>query len=403
MKASTELVPGGGVTSPKGFLAGATSAGIKNNGEDCLDLGILFSEVPCTAAAVFTTNRVKAASVVLSQQRLRRGQAVALVVNSGNANAFTGERGLADAAEMTELAAHHVGVSAESVLVASTGIIGRPLPMESIRAALPGVALTADGGHDLARAIITTDTTPKEVVVRAEEGNFSVGGMAKGSGMIHPDMATLLCFLTTDAGVDVEFLREALREAVDISFHMVSIDRDTSTNDTVLIMANGLSGSGPVTPGSRQAESFQQALNQACIYLAREIARDGEGATRLIEVKVSGAASVADARLAARTIAGSSLVKAAVHGSDPNWGRVVMAAGYSGAELAADKLELDVGGICLVKNGCPLAFNREEVARVLNGPEVSISLNLNIGSAEATAWGCDLSEEYVTINSVYTT
>jgi glutamate N-acetyltransferase/amino-acid N-acetyltransferase len=227
--------------------------------------------------------------------------------------------------------------------------------------------------------------------------------MAKGSGMIHPDMATLLCFLTTDAGVDVDFLRKALREAVDVSFHMVSIDRDTSTNDTVLIMANGLSGSGGVAPGGRQAEVFQQALNHACIYLAREIARDGEGATRLIEVNVSGAASEADARRAAKTIAGSSLVKAAVHGSDPNWGRVIMAAGYSGARLAADKLELDIGGICLVKNGSPLAFSREEVVRVLDSPEVYITLNLNVGRAEATAWGCDLSEEYVTINSVYTT
>lgn len=403
MEASIKLVPGGGVTSPRGFLAGATSAGIKNNGEESLDLGILFSEVPCTAAALFTTNRVKAAPVVLSRQRLRQGQAMAMVVNSGNANACTGEQGLADAAEMTELAARHVGVSMESVLVASTGIIGRPLPMENIRAALPGLALTADGGHDLAKAIITTDTVPKEVAVRAEEGNFIIGGIAKGSGMIHPNMATLLCFLTTDAGVDVDFLRKALREAVDISFHMVSIDRDTSTNDTVLIMANGLSGSGPVAPGSRQAEVFQQALNQACIYLAREIARDGEGATRLIEVKVSGAASVADARMAAKTIAGSSLVKTAVHGSDPNWGRVIMAVGYSGAEMAADKLELYIGDICLVKNGRPLAFNREEVGRVLDSPEVSISLNLNIGSAGATAWGCDLSEEYVTINSVYTT
>ncbi len=403
MKASTELVPEGGVTSPKGFLAGATSAGIKSNGEGCLDLGILFSEVPCTAAAVFTTNKVKAAPVVLSQQRLRQGQAVALVMNGGNANACTGEQGLADAAEMAELAARRAGVSAEDVLVASTGIIGRPLPMERIRAVLPKVVLTADGGHDLARAIITTDTATKEVAVRAEEGDFIVGGMAKGSGMIHPDMATLLCFLTTDASVDVDFLGKALREAVDISFSMVSIDRDTSTNDTVLIMANGLSGSERIAQGSRQAEVFQQALNQVCVYLAREIARDGEGATRLIEVSVSGAASVADARLAARTIAGSSLVKAAVHGSDPNWGRIVMAAGYSGAKLAADKIELNIGGICLVKNGCPLAFNREEVVRLLDKPEVSIALNLNIGSAGATAWGCDLSEEYVTINSVYTT
>jgi glutamate N-acetyltransferase/amino-acid N-acetyltransferase len=213
----------------------------------------------------------------------------------------------------------------------------------------------------------------------------------------------LLCFLTTDAGVDVDFLRLALREAADISFNMVSIDGDTSTNDMVLIMANGLAGGETIKKGSRQAEIFQQALNHVCVSLAKAIARDGEGATRLIEVKVSGAASTADARLAARTIAGSPLVKATVHGSNPNWGRVVAAAGRSGAEVVADKCELHIGNVCLVKNGCPLSFNREEVVRLLDGDEVSIALNLNLGSGEAVAWGCDLSEEYVTINSEYTT
>jgi glutamate N-acetyltransferase/amino-acid N-acetyltransferase len=403
MEASTVLVPEGGVTSPKGFLAGATSAGIKNKGKDSLDLGILLSEVPCTATAVFTTNRIKAAPVVLSRQRLKGGKATALVVNSDNANACTGEQGMADAVEMAELVARHIGVSAEDVLVASTGIIGEFLPMERIRAAVPRIVLSADGGHELARAIITTDTAPKEAAFRVDGGDFIIGGMAKGSGMIHPSMATLLCFLTTDAGVDVDFLRLALREAVDISFNMVSVDGDTSTNDMVLIMANGLSGGESIVKDGKQAEVFQQALNQICIYLAKAIARDGEGATKLIEVTISGAVSMADARLAARTVVSSPLVKAAVHGSDPNWGRVAMAAGYSGAELAADRLDLDIGGIYLVKNGCPLSFDKKEVIKLLDGSEIAINLNLNLGSAEATAWGCDLSEEYVTINSEYTT
>ncbi len=403
MKARVESIPAGGVTSPKGFYAGATYAGIKNQAEDCLDLGILFSKEPCVTAAVFTTNKIKAAPIVLSQQRLIGGRAGAVVVNSGCANACTGEQGLADADEMAELAAKHVGVSPADVLVASTGIIGRRLPMERIRAGIGQIVLEVGGGHELARAIMTTDTVPKELAVRAGEGDFIIGGTAKGSGMIHPELATLLCFLTTDASVDLDFLRLALREAVDISFNMVSIDGDTSPNDIVLIMANGLAGGKTVARGSRQAAVFQQALNHVCVNLAKDIARGGEGATRLIEVNVSGAASAADARLAARTIAGSTLVKAAVHGSDPNWGRVVAAAGRSGAEVVADKCDIYIGNICLVKNGCPLSINREEVVRLLDGSEVNIALNLNLGSDEAAAWGCDLSEEYVTINSEYTT
>jgi glutamate N-acetyltransferase/amino-acid N-acetyltransferase len=403
MKAGVEFIPSGGVTSPRGFSAGATYVGIKKKAEDCLDLGILFSEAPCTAAAVFTTNKIKAAPIVLSQQRLQGGRAVALVVNSGCANACTGEQGMADAVEMAELAAERVGVSPEDVLVASTGIIGQWLPMERIRAGMGELVLAADGGHELTRAIMTTDTVPKEVAVRAGESDFIIGGTAKGSGMIHPELATLLCFLTTDASVDAAFLRRALREAVAISFNMLSIDGDTSPNDMVLIMANGLARGEPVGKGSRQAEVFQQALNQVCTHLARAMARDGEGATKLIEVTVSGAASVADARLAARTIVSSPLVKAAVHGSDPNWGRVVAAAGQSGAKLTERKIDLYIGNIRLVSNGCPLSFNRVEVVKLLDGSEVAIALNLNLGSAEATAWGCDLSEEYVTINSQYTT
>ncbi len=402
MKTGLEFVPSGGVTSPRGFLAGANSAGIKY-GKSRLDLGILFSEAPCTAAAVFTTSRIKAAPVVLSQRRLNSGRVVAVVVNSGCANACTGRSGLADAASMAELAAKRIGAEPEEVVVASTGVIGPRLPMERIRAGLERVTLAADGGHDLARAIMTTDTVSKEVAVRAESGGFVIGGMAKGSGMIHPDMATMLCFLTTDAGVDADFLGLALKEAVDVSFNMVSVDGDTSPNDMVLIMANGLAGGELILPGGRWAETFRQALNMVCVHLAKAIARDGEGATKFIEVTVSGAASVADARRAARTIVSSPLVKTAVYGSDPNWGRVVAAVGRSGAKLEEARIDLYIGGVCLVKGGCQVPYNNEEVVKLLDGGEVSIALNLNLGDGEASSWGCDLSEEYVRINSQYTT
>jgi glutamate N-acetyltransferase/amino-acid N-acetyltransferase len=287
------------------------------------------------------------------------------------------------------------------VLVASTGVIGTMLPMDRIGAALPNVKLSVEGGHDLARAIMTTDTVPKESAVKA--GDFIIGGMAKGSGMIHPDLATMLCFLTTDAAVDIGFLKQALRQAVEISFNMICVDNDNSTNDMVLIMANGMNGGEEIKTGSRQAGVFQKALNELCVHLAKGIVRDGEGATKLIEIIVKGAANRDDARRAARLIVSSSLVKSAVHGSDPNWGRVLAAAGRSGVELEPEKLELHVGGIRLVKNGAQVAFDEEKVVGHLDGREVYMTLDLNIGEAEATAWGCDLSEEYVTINSDYTT
>jgi glutamate N-acetyltransferase/amino-acid N-acetyltransferase len=398
MEAEIETVPGGTVTSPEGFFAGATSAGISKKAGEKLDLGILFSEAPCVAAGVFTTNRLKAAPVVLSQQRLKQGKAGAVVVNSGCANAFTGEEGLAHAAEMAELAAEGIGILPEDVLVASTGVTGVPLPMKQIRSSIDQIILSRDGGHELVKAMMTTDTFAKETAVKVRVGDseFTIGGVAKGSGMIHPDLATLLCFLTTDAAVEKDFLKKALRQAVDVSFNMISIDGDTSPNDMVLLMANGLAG-------SVQAEAFQQALEQVCIYLARCIARDGEGATKLIEVIVDGAVSLAEARLAARTVVSSPLVKAAVHGDDPNWGRVMAAVGRSGVDVEESKLDLYIGGIPLVKGGRALPFSKRGVIQLLKGKEVSLSLNLNLGSAKATAWGCDLSEEYVTINSRYMT
>jgi len=405
MEAKIEFIPWGTVTSPKGFQAGAIYAGINKKAKHGLDLGILSSEVPGVAAAVFTTNRIKAAPVILCQERLQKGRAVAVVVNSGCANALTGEQGLADATEMAKLAAEGIGLSSEDVLVASTGVMGQPLPMKLIRAGMERIALFTDGGHNLAKAMITTDTIPKEtaVAVTIDGSEFIIGGVAKGSGMIHPNLATMLCFLTTDAAVDLDFLKLALRKAVDISFNMVSIDGDTSPNDMVLIMANGLAGNEPISQGSGRADVFQQALDKVCIYLAKSIARDGEGATKLIEVTVNGAISDAEARLAARTVVGSPLVKAAVHGSDPNWGRIIAAVGRSSVEVVETKIDLYIGDIHVVQEGRPLPFSKQSLVRVLDRSEVPISLNLNLGTATATAWGCDLSEEYVTINSQYTT
>ncbi len=396
--AKIETIPQGTVTSPEGFLAGAVSAGINKNAAGKLDLAVLFSETPCTAAALFTASKLKSAPVLLSQQRLKKGKAGAVVVNSGCANAFTGKEGYTHAAEMAELAAKGIGLEPEDVLVASTGVIGVPLPMERISSGLKRVVLSHDGGHELAKAIMTTDTVPKEIAVRVKAGDsqFTIGGVAKGSGMIHPNLATLLCFLTTDAALEKGFIEKALKKAVEASFNMVSIDGDTSPNDMVLLMANGRGGKAP-------ADAFEQALEQVCVYLAKSIAADGEGATRLIEVTVAGAASRLEARTAARAVVSSSLVKAAVHGADPNWGRVVAAVGRSGVRVEETKLALAIGDIPLLKAGSPLPFDKRALVQLLKEKEVTISLDLNLGSGRATAWGCDLSEEYVTINSQYMT
>lgn len=398
MAAKIETIPEGTVTSPEGFFAGATSAGINKKAPDKPDLGILFSEAPCVAAGVFTSNRIKAAPVVLTRERLKKGKGGAVVVNSGCANACTGEQGMKDAIQMAKLAAGGIGLLPEQVLVASTGVIGVPLPMKQIVPAIEQVVLSREGGHGLARAMMTTDTFAKETAVRVKGGGseFIIGGVAKGSGMIHPDLATLLCFLTTDASVELEFAKSALKKAVDISFNMVSIDGDTSPNDMVLLLANGRAG-------VKAPDAFAQALAQVCIYLAKRIAADGEGASKLIEVTVSGVRNPAEARLAARTIVSSPLVKAAVHGADPNWGRIMAALGRSGVEVEEAKTELYIGDIQLLKAGAPLPFNKQGVIRLLEGKEVAIRLNLNLGSDSATAWGCDLSEEYVRINSQYMT
>jgi len=405
MKAQFKSVPGGTVTSPEGFFAGAVSAGINKQAAGKLDLAVLFSETPCVVVGMFTTNKLKSAPVRLTRQRLEGGKAGAVVVNSGCANAFTGEHGLVDAAEVASLVAEDIGINPEDVLVASTGVIGVPLPMKRIRPAVEQIIMSRDGGHDLAKAMMTTDTVPKETAVSVKVGDsqFTVGGAAKGSGMIHPDMATLLCFLTTDALVERSFLGEALKRAVDLSFNMISVDGDTSPSDTALILANGMAGGEPITVENPQADAFQQALEQVCVYLARLIAADGEGATKFIEVVINGAANLSQARRAARAVVSSALVKAAVHGADPNWGRVVAAVGRSGADMDEAKIDLFIGDIQVVRAGRALNSGKRVVNKLLKDKEINLRVDLNLGEGSATAWGCDLSEEYVAINSEYMT
>jgi glutamate N-acetyltransferase/amino-acid N-acetyltransferase len=396
-----KAIDSGTVTSPQGFVAGAVSVGIKGGGK--LDLAILCSEKPCTAAGVFTTTAIKSAPVMLSQERLKAGKAQAVVVNSGCANASTGDSGMADAVEMAKLVSEKLDLSTDDVLVASTGMIGIPLPMDRVRDGIRRIKLTADGGHEMARAILTTDTLPKEIAisVESEQGEFIIGGVAKGSGMIHPDMATMLCFLTTDADVEAGFLQSALQKAVNVSFNMITVDSDTSPSDTVAILANGMAGNEKID--SSNGEPFQRALDEVCLYLAKFVARDGEGATKLIEVTVEGALNEVQARLAARIIAGSSLFKAAMHGNDPNWGRVLAALGRCGAKVDEKKVDGYLNGVCVMKQGSILPFDRQAVGNSLAGEEVSVRLHLNLGQGKAVAWGCDLSEEYVTINSTYST
>jgi glutamate N-acetyltransferase/amino-acid N-acetyltransferase len=326
------------------------------------------------------------------------------VANSSCANACVGEQGLADAIEMAKLAATKLHVSPEQVLVASTGVIGVPLPMDKIRLAIPKIKPSRRGGHDFCRAIMTTDTRPKEIAVQVDldGGKFTVGGAAKGAGMIHPNMATMLCFIATDAAVSADFLAAALHKAVNCSFNMISVDSDTSPSDCVFLLANGLADNQPIACNS--GDAFQEALNAVCTHLAKSIARDGEGATKLIEVTVEGAENEVWARQAARTIASSSLVKAAIHGNDPNWGRIVAALGRSGARVREDRLDVYLNDVCVMKQGCPIAFSKAEIMSSLSqGDDVLIKCCLNLGDGRAMSWGCDLSEEYVTINSAYTT
>ena len=406
MVAMVELINDGSVTSAKGFAAGGTYAGLKTQGEGVLDLGILLSDAPANLAATFSTNKILSPSVVLSRERAGRGSARGVVANSGCANCCVGEQGLTDAAELTDLAAAHIGVDAEDMLVCSTGMIGVELPMALLRQNVSNISLSADGGHDFARSIMTTDTRHKEIAVSVELDGRKVviGGAAKGVGMIHPNMATMLAFVATDAPVEQGFLQAALGRAVEASFNMCSVDGDQSTNDTVLLFANGQAGGAEIGADSAAAADFEDALTYVCVSLAKDMVRDGEGAKKLIEVVVGEAASLADARKAAREISTSSLVKAMVHGNDPNWGRIMMALGKSGADMDESKIDIFVDDIKIVEGGIAIPYHKDSVVSAMaSSPDVRFRVNLSMGGATATAWGCDLTEEYVTFNSAYST
>ncbi len=406
MSGAIEFIAGGTVTTPQGFQAGATYAGLKTFAEDKLDLAVLLSEAPAAAAGVFTTSTVKSPTVTVNRQRLGQGIPMrAVIVNAGIANACVGEQGFIDAEEMTQLTARKTGVAPEAVLVGSTGVIGVELPMALLRAGVEKLNLSAQGGAAMARAIMTTDTRPKQAAVSFQlDGKpVCIGGIAKGSGMIHPNMATMLSYLTTDAAVERRYLQHALALVADDTYNMLTVDGDSSTNDSVLLLANGMARNREITADSPEAPVFLAALGQVCTYLTRELARDGEGAAHLIVVEVAGAADLADARKAARTIASSSLVKSAVYGADPNWGRVLAALGRSGAAAEEARIDLFVNGVCIMEAGKPIPFHRDAVVALMKQPEVAFRLQLNLGEGEATAWGCDLTEEYVIINSAYTT
>ena len=400
-----------GVTAPLGFVAGAAAAGVKQGmpveSGGKLDVAVLYSERPATAAAVFTTNKVKAAPVVISQLNLAGGSARAVVVNSGNANACTGSQGFKDALVMGKLAADELDLDPSQVLVASTGVIGRFLPMDRVREGVVSAAraLTPLGGDAAAQAIMTTDTRPKQAAASFDYvgRHYTVGGMAKGSGMIHINMATLLAFITTDAAVSAPDLSAALKRCADRTFNMVSIDGDTSTNDMLTLLANGAAGGPALTAGDGLAE-FEAALMAVCVDLSRQVARDGEGASRMFTVEVRGAVTEEDARTLARTVVSSMLVKAAIHGADPNWGRIVAALGRAGCEMVLDRLRVDIGGTTVFSNGSGLAEpDLASVAAAFAKDEVAIVCDMGIGDANATAYGCDLTPEYVHINADYTT
>ena len=403
------------VTYARGFRAGTAACGIKalTAGASAIptdqrdDLCIVHSAHPCDTGGVFTTNKVKSASVVIDQLHLQRNRVLALAINSGNANACTGAQGFRDALLMAKLAADRLDLDPDQVLVSSTGVIGRYLPMEAIKSGIAEACeqMSREGGAAAARAIMTTDTVPKIAQADLEVGGATVrvGGMCKGSGMIHPNMATMLAYITTDAAVEPGLMSKLVRSVADRSFNQVTVDGDSSTNDSFLILANGAAGNDPIREATPQADELSAALLRVAQELARAIARDGEGATKLITVKVKDAASDADAREAARAVASSSLVKTAVHGGDPNWGRIVCALGYSGAELALDRLHPTVGGLVVFERGAGVDVDLSAVRRAFEQPEIEITARLGLGEGTAEAWGCDLSEEYVRINADYTT
>ena len=400
----------GGVCAPKGFRAGGILCGIKASSKK-RDLALIYSEKLCTAAAVFTTNQVKAASVLISQKHLENGKLRAIIVNSGNANACTGEAGMAAAKKMAELAADLFAISPKEVAVASTGVIGVPLPIAAIENSIDALGNSLSGdeaGHMAAlEAIMTTDIRKKDASVEIILGDKPVrlGAMVKGSGMIHPNMATMLGFITTDAAISRELLDKALRRAAAVSFNRVTVDGDTSTNDMLLVMASGEAGNPVIEDEGKDYEVFAFALESICIKLARAMARDGEGASRLITVNVTGAEDENKAEALAMSVASSSLVKAAMFGADANWGRILCALGYSGIAFDPGAVDISFAGseeeVKVCANGAGLPFSEEDAKKILMEEEIEIKIIMGTGSGKALAWGCDLTYDYVKINGDY--
>lgn len=398
----------GGVVSAQGFLADGVFAGIKRSGRDKRDLGILFSENPCVVAGTFSQNSILSPSVVISRDCVNSGKAVhGLVVESGSANCAVGEQGFIDARQTVTLAAAELGVEPTQLLIATTGLIGVELPMQLITEHIPNIKPSREGGLDFARAMLTTDTRTKQYATQIQlksGAKIKLGGVAKGSGMVHPNMATMLAFMTTDAAVEAQFLQNALSDAVKLTFNQIDIDGDQSTNDMVLLFANGAAGNNKITEQSDDASQLRVALLAVCEKLAIAIVRDAEGGqNRLLEVQIVGAASDTDARKVALEVASSLLVKTAVYGHDPNWGRIMMAVGKSQVALREDQLQIFINGIQIVEHGCSVPFNAQSVVGSLAGETVILSVNLAVGNGKGRAWGGEITEEYVVFNSAYTT
>ena len=399
----------GGVTAARGFKASGIHCGIRRNTSKN-DLSLIMSDVPCSAAAVYTTNLVKGAPLTVTKAHIKDGRAQAVICNSGNANTCNAD-GIEIAEGMAQLVAEKTAISASDVVVASTGVIGQPLSLEPIRNGMDELAaeLSDDGSHEAALGIMTTDTIAKEVAVEFTCGGkiCRIGGIAKGSGMIHPNMATMLVFITTDCAIAPELLQKALSGDIQNTFNMISIDGDTSTNDMVTVLANGLAGNAEITSEGEDYSTFMQALNTVTVALCRMIAGDGEGATKLLECKVSGAKTLDIAKTVAKSVICSSLLKAAMFGADANWGRVLCAIGYSGAAVDVNKIDVsfksDKGTIAVCKNGAGIEFSEEKAKEILLEKEIEISVDLNDGEYSSAAWGCDLTYDYVKINGDYRT
>ena len=399
----------GGICAAKGFTAGGIHCGIRKN-KTKRDLALIFSEKKANAAAVYTTNLVKGAPLAVTKMHLLDGKAQAVICNSGNANTCNAN-GIEIAQEMAKYTAQELGINEDDVIVASTGVIGQPLDITPIKTGLPALknALGADNGTEAAEGIMTTDTVKKEIAVSFEIGGITckIGGIAKGSGMIHPNMATMLVFITTDCAISSEMLQKALSEDIQNTFNMVSVDGDTSTNDMVAVLANGMAENKEITEIGEDFDVFMKALNTVTVYLCRMIAGDGEGATKLLECKVTGASDEKTAKIVAKSVICSSLTKAAMFGADANWGRVLCAIGYSGASVDVERVDVSFesakGVIPVCKNGAGIEFSEEKAKEILLEKEIIINVGLNSGNASSTAWGCDLTYEYVKINGDYRT